>query len=71
MLFIYGWVNLMHCATQIMCGVTHTLCHDQHNRLCGMVVWVDLGQLVKYVDPPHIEKNKLFLKEYLGIFMHF
>ena len=21
--------------------------------------------------PPHIEKNKLFLNEYLGIFMHF
>ena len=46
MLFIYGWVNMMHCVTQIMCGATHTLCHGQHNGLCGMVVWVDLGQLV-------------------------
>ena len=36
--------------------------------LCGVVVRVDLGQLVKYVDPLHIEKNRLFLNEYLGIF---
>ena len=25
MLIIYGWVNMMHCVTKIMCGVTHTL----------------------------------------------
>ena len=36
MLFIYGLVNMMHCVTQIMCGVTHTLCHGQHNWLCGI-----------------------------------
>ena len=34
------------CVTQIICGATHTLCYGQHNWLCGMVVWVDLGQLV-------------------------
>ena len=64
MLFICGLVNMMHCVTQIICGATHTLCHGQHNWLCGMVVWVNLGQLVYYFDPPHIEKNKLFLYEY-------
>ena len=45
-IFIYGWVNIMHCVTQIMCGATHSLCHGQHNGLCVIVVWVDLGQLV-------------------------
>ena len=39
MLFIYGWVNMMHC-------VTHTLCHGQHNEPSSMVVWVNLGQLM-------------------------
>ena len=46
MLFIYGWVNMMRSVTQIMGGETHTLCHSQHSGLFGMVVWVDLGQLV-------------------------
>ena len=38
-----GSVIMMHCVTP------H--CHGQHNGLCGIVVWVELGQLVEYVDP--------------------
>ena len=54
MLFIYSWVNMMHCVTNTMCGATHKHCHGHHNGLCGMVVWVDLGQPVQYIDSPRL-----------------
>ena len=43
---ICGWINMMLGVTNMMCVVTQTLCHGQHNALFLVVVWVDLGHLV-------------------------
>ena len=62
----------MQCVTQIMRGATHTRTVSQPTQ---WAVWHGglgrPGSAGVVVDPPHIEKNNLFLNEYLGIFMHF
>ena len=50
----------------VLCDPNY-VCHGQHNGLCGMVVFGKPGSAGVVCWPPHIEKNKLFLNEYLGI----
>ena len=75
---MHGANNTMRSVADILGGAADTVCgaadmmgvaaNTMHGAADMMAQWVSQDQCQ---TPPYMEKNKLILNQYLGIFMHF
>ena len=66
-----GAADTLHGAANTVCGAADMMgvaADTMHGAADMMAQWVSQDQCQ---TPPYMEKNKLILNQYLGIFMHF
>ena len=64
--------NTLRGAAKTVCGGANMMgvaTNTMHGAADMMALWVSQEQC--QTPPPYMEKNKLILNQYLGIFMHF
>ena len=69
---MHGANDTMHSAANTVCGAADMMgvaADTMHGAADMMAQWVSQDQC--QTPPPYMEKNKLILNQYLGIFMHF